>query len=422
MDKLTHLILHAIEQKRWKGIKAGRSGPMVSHLMFADDLLLFGEASEEQMCCVMATLQTFCNMSGQEISQDKTSVLFSKNVTRGLRNKILSISGFKETNCFGKYLGVPLIGKAPKRADYQYLLDQVSNKLASWKAKQLSFAGRVTLAKSVIEAVPIYPMMSSKIPKSCVEDIQKMQRHFIWGDTEEKKRFHAIGWDKLTVPKWKGGLGLRKLHEMNKACLLKLGWKYQQDSDEYWCCVLKGKYGGRNSASNETRVTDSALWKNLTELNPILEKFSYWCVGDGRLIDAWSEAWIEEGLHIDQHVVIPQHLRGLKLCDLVNNEGEWNWELISTWVPDGIQQKIAASLPPKIDYGSDERVGVGGNKSSFSVATMYNNICGFQHVDNRSMWSLIWKLKVPERVRMFVWWMHHERILTNFHKSRMGLG
>jgi hypothetical protein len=121
-------------------------------------------------------------MSGQEISQDKTSVLFSKNVTRGLKNKILSISGFKETDDFGKYLGVPLTGKAPKRADYQYLLDQVSSKLASWKASQLSFAGRVTLAKSVIEAVPIYPMMSSKIPKSCLEDIQKMQRQFIWGD------------------------------------------------------------------------------------------------------------------------------------------------------------------------------------------------------------------------------------------------
>jgi hypothetical protein len=182
MEKLSHLILHAVEQRRWKGIKAGRSGPMVSHLMFADDLLLFGEASEGQILCVMDTLQQFCNMSGQEISQDKTSVLFSKNVTRGLKNKILSISGFKETDDFGKYLGVPLTGKAPKRADYQYLLDQVSSKLASWKASQLSFAGRVTLAKSVIEAVPIYPMMSSKIPKSCLEDIQKMQRQFIWGD------------------------------------------------------------------------------------------------------------------------------------------------------------------------------------------------------------------------------------------------
>jgi len=46
---------------------------------------------------------------------------------------------------------------------------------------QLSFAGRITLAKSVIEAVPIYPMMKTSIPKSILEDIQKLQRKFIWG-------------------------------------------------------------------------------------------------------------------------------------------------------------------------------------------------------------------------------------------------
>jgi hypothetical protein len=217
-----------------------------------------------------------------------------------------------------------------------------------------------------------------------------------------------------------GGLGLRKLHDMNKACLLKLGWKLQQDSNEYWCRVLKGKYGGRTRVSSETCATDSSLWRNLAELNHILDKFSYWCVGDGRLIDAWSEAWIEEGLHIDQHVSIPQHLRGLKLCDLVDNKGEWNWDLISTWIPDVIQQKIAAILSPKIEYGSDERVG--GNKNSFSVATMYNNICGLQHVDDRSMRSLIWKIKVPGRIGSFIWMAAHKRLLTNCLKNSMGLG
>ncbi|MCI95326.1 putative ribonuclease H protein, partial [Trifolium medium] len=59
-----------------------------------------------------------------------------------------------------------------------------------------------------------------------------MQRNFIWGDTENKRRFHAVGWDKITVPKWKGGLGMRKLEVMNKACLCKLGWKLQTDSKE----------------------------------------------------------------------------------------------------------------------------------------------------------------------------------------------
>jgi hypothetical protein len=53
---------------------------------------------------------------------------------------------------------------------------------------------------------------------------------------------------------------------------------------------------------------------------------------------------------------------------------------------------------------------------------MDHALCRIEDMDIDDSWKKIWKLKVPERVRMFVWWMHHERILTNFHKSRMGLG
>ncbi|WJX67818.1 hypothetical protein P8452_52254 [Trifolium repens] len=131
MDKLSHLILQAVDNGTWKGIRAGREGPMVSHLMFTDDLLLFGEASERQMRCVTDTLQLFCNMSGQEVSYEKTSILFSNNVERSLKNKLIHMSGFKETYDFGKYLGVPLNGRAPKRTDFQYIIDQVSSKLTA---------------------------------------------------------------------------------------------------------------------------------------------------------------------------------------------------------------------------------------------------------------------------------------------------
>jgi len=67
-----------------------------------------------------------------------------------------------------------LNGIAPKRGDFQYIVDQVSNKLMVWRAKQLSFVGRVTLAKSVMEAIPIYPMMTNEIPKACLDDIQRL--------------------------------------------------------------------------------------------------------------------------------------------------------------------------------------------------------------------------------------------------------
>jgi hypothetical protein len=61
MDKLSHLISHVVRQGNWKGIRAGRTGPMISHLMFADNLLLFGEANMGQMTCVMNILNNFCH-------------------------------------------------------------------------------------------------------------------------------------------------------------------------------------------------------------------------------------------------------------------------------------------------------------------------------------------------------------------------
>jgi hypothetical protein len=37
-------------------------------------------------------------------------------------------------------------------------------------------------------------------------------------NTENERKFHAVSWDKVTTPKWMGGLGLRNLENMNQAC------------------------------------------------------------------------------------------------------------------------------------------------------------------------------------------------------------
>ncbi|GAU34270.1 hypothetical protein TSUD_321160 [Trifolium subterraneum] len=361
MDKLSHIILQAVEEGKWRGIKAGRNGPMISHLMFADDLLLFGSASVDQMRCVVDSLNLFCSMSGQEVSQDKTSVMFSRNVERSLRTKLLSITGYKETSNFGKYLGVPLHGRALKKADFQYLLDQASMKLSLWKANHLSFAGRVTLAKSVIEAIPNYPMMSSLIPKACLDEIQRIQRNFIWGDTEQKRKYHAIGWEKIVVTKDMGGLGMRKLDIMNKTCLCKLGWKLQAGGDALWCSVLRGKYCRDNS----------------------LLPRPY------------------DGIVLEKIVDIPQRLHGVKLCDLVDSMGRWKCNLMVDWLPAIIIKKIVATLPPSEEHGNDERVIAGGTSSQFSVAGIWQG---------RGSWSDVWALSCH-----CLWsWRNKEMYEVNF--------
>jgi hypothetical protein len=222
MDKLSHLITEAIEEGRWKPMRAGRNGPLISHLMFVDDLLLFGQATDANMTSVMDVLNQFCTMSGQQVNYDKSSIFFSRNVAADRRVILSTQSGLKETVNLGNYLGVPALGRSPKVQDFLYLIEKVKARLAGWKAKQLSLAGRITLAKSVIQAIPIYPMMSLPIPNSCLNEIEKIQRAFIWGDTEDKRKAHMVGWETITKPKCSGGLGFRKLQCMNKACLMKM--------------------------------------------------------------------------------------------------------------------------------------------------------------------------------------------------------
>ncbi|XP_061376295.1 uncharacterized protein LOC133318322, partial [Gastrolobium bilobum] len=48
MERLAHLISQAVDHRRWKPVRIKRGAPQISHLFFADDLLLFAEASQEQ--------------------------------------------------------------------------------------------------------------------------------------------------------------------------------------------------------------------------------------------------------------------------------------------------------------------------------------------------------------------------------------
>lgn len=110
MNKLSHLIMDAVECGSWIWIKAGRKCPAISHLMFIDDLLLFAKATENQMHYVKEVLENFRNMSGQRVSSDKTRVLFSVNTPSKTRHELIRISDFKETKELGKYLGVHITG------------------------------------------------------------------------------------------------------------------------------------------------------------------------------------------------------------------------------------------------------------------------------------------------------------------------
>ncbi|KAH1131230.1 hypothetical protein J1N35_002608 [Gossypium stocksii] len=77
------------------------------------------------------------------------------------------------------YLGVPLLHKRVTKATFQYFISNMRQKLAGWKAKTLSLAGRITLAKAVLAAIPIYAMQLAVIPESVSLEMEKIIRNFI---------------------------------------------------------------------------------------------------------------------------------------------------------------------------------------------------------------------------------------------------
>lgn len=122
IDKLSHIIVEAISKKEWSPMRVGRSGPEISHLMFADDLLLFSEASKNHVEQVMNCLNKFCTMFGQKVSGEKTSIFFSKNVRQEIRQEICISTGFKNTTNLGDYLGAPIIHGRAGRETYKKVI------------------------------------------------------------------------------------------------------------------------------------------------------------------------------------------------------------------------------------------------------------------------------------------------------------
>ena len=78
MERLCHLIDNAVANKKWKPIRLSQGGSRLSHVCFADDLILFAEASIAQIRVIRGVLERFCSASGQKVSLEKSKIFFLK--------------------------------------------------------------------------------------------------------------------------------------------------------------------------------------------------------------------------------------------------------------------------------------------------------------------------------------------------------
>ncbi|CAL2243105.1 unnamed protein product [Prunus armeniaca] len=222
-------------------VRSSQSGPCVSHLFFADDLILFSEASPKHARIMKSCLDLFCTASGQTVNFSKSVVFCFPNTCKELAKEISTTCGLLLTDNLGKYLGMPILHHPVNKSTYYSIVEKVHNRLPTWKSKCLSMAGRITLIQAVTSSTPIYAMQTTKLLMSICDDLDRIHRNFLWGGSARQSKVHLCQWDLVCRPKHKGGLGLQKTSLMNQAMLGKIGRRLHAKYKGLWAKIYEDR-------------------------------------------------------------------------------------------------------------------------------------------------------------------------------------
>lgn len=146
--------------------------------------MVFAKATSTKASIIKSCLDTYCIWSGQAINISKSSILFSKNTDTSTINSIKGFFPFKLATALPKYLGLPFLFGKSKKAAFQDILDKVSGKIDSWRAKTLSQARRTVLIKSTTSSIPSYAMSTFLLPSSITSVFTECLKNF-GGDSLE---------------------------------------------------------------------------------------------------------------------------------------------------------------------------------------------------------------------------------------------
>ncbi|GFY95894.1 hypothetical protein Acr_11g0002000 [Actinidia rufa] len=125
-------------------------GLKITHLAFADDLVLFSRGDPTSVSLLMENLNHFRDCSGLQISISK-SCFHSAGIEIADMEEIQRITGFSQGSFPFRYLGIPIANSRLTISQFSPLLDKISGYISVWVGANLSYAGKTELVKSVLQ-------------------------------------------------------------------------------------------------------------------------------------------------------------------------------------------------------------------------------------------------------------------------------
>ncbi|XP_058742674.1 uncharacterized protein LOC131615213 [Vicia villosa] len=408
------------------GVNGNMVGPIVpGRGLRQGDPLSPAAISEANM--MKNILTTYEEVSGQAINFQKSEFYCSRNVDSGLRNLLAGTLGLQQELGTGKYLGVPSMIGRNRKATFKFIKDRIWKKINSWSSRSLSQAGRETLIKSVLQSIPTYIMSIFLLPSSLIDEIEKMSNSFWWGHTKDNSSIHWLSWDKLSMPKKFGGMGFKNLSAFNYSMLSKQAWSLMTKPNTLVSRLYKARYFPKcDFLNSEIGHNPSYVWRSIWSAKFVVRGGNKWSIGTGGCISVWDQNWLYDSFVVTN--LWPNNLMvaNLKVSDLINPTcKQWKLNLIYPLVGGEVAQKIANT--PLFEAVHEDRVFWNLEKNGiFSVRSAYrycvNEAIDTSHLRINKNWDLIWNMKIPPRVKNFLWRLCRNCVPTRTRLIDKGVG
>lgn len=325
VEGFSALLNQAQREKDLRGVNFGSSGPHVTHLLFADDSIIFLEASMANMQALRDILHSYEIASGQKVNLQKSSIFFGGGCAEEDKECLKACIGIENEALAEKYLGLPTVVGRSKEGCFKNTRERSGSKVQGWKGQGLSKAAREVLVKAVLQATPTYSMSCFLFPKKLCRNLTTISSKFWWGAMNGERKVHWIAWDKMCVSKRNGGLGFRDMEAFNLALLAKQAWRLLTVPDSLCARVLKARYYKNSDLMAATcPKRGSFTWRSICHGKELLRHGVIWRIGNGEKVNIWSDNWIPRagsmkpvGCKESQNVRV--------VADLLNNHGSgWN--------------------------------------------------------------------------------------------------
>eukprot|EP00253_Pinus_taeda_P024479 PITA_24479 len=253
MEGLGRAIRAAKEEGRIQGLRLTQGGDTVTHQQFVDDTMLQGTPTVKEAKAFKQIVSEFSRVVGIE------------------------------------YLGVPLTDKPLHKDIWEPVLNKLKDKTRKWTNRALNLVGRLILTKAILQSIPIYMLSAIPAPTCVVTNIRNIQRDFLWGKGEEKKKWALVAWDRVCKPKSHGGLGLHDPRILSRVLGAKIWWRWLKEIQAPSAKVWKQKYASDWQEKNLIRMTGQvkgfAIWNRAWENRALVKNHSFWEIRNGNL--AW---------------------------------------------------------------------------------------------------------------------------------------